>query len=361
MTALADTIDPLSVLPGTALTPLGLRGFNGVGGKLSMAPEDFIVEEILPYSASGSGDHYFVQIRKSGLSTREAIQAFAQKYNLNTREIGYAGLKDRDAITTQWISLPTEPVSWSNDAIEILSVNRHQKKLKNGHVAGNRFTVFIDEVSMANDHQINEIIEQLSNGFPNYFGIQRFGGPTAKSLQRALYWVGHGCPRSKQAKFMTSVLQSAVFNLWLGARVVEPGLSIARLGDVLKKRETGGLFYCEEPEVDGLRLADGEIDPTGPLFGPKLKVAREEAREFEMQAESRLNLSEAQLKLLGRFGAGTRRVARVCPSELSFERVGARLKFSFCLPSGVYATVLLAEIMRPPTGYLLRQAQPTEG
>ena len=65
-----------------------------------------------------------MQIQKSGLSTREAIQAFAQKeYNLSTREIGYAGLKDRDAITTQWISLPTEPVSWSNDAM--ILANRH--------------------------------------------------------------------------------------------------------------------------------------------------------------------------------------------------------------------------------------------
>ena len=326
-----------------------------------MAPEDFIVEEVLPYAASGSGDHFFVQIRKSGLSTREAVQAFAQQYNLSAREIGYAGLKDRDAVTTQWISLPTEPVRWSNDAIEILSVSRHQKKLKNGHVAGNRFTIFLDEVSMSSDHRINEIIEQLSNGFPNYFGIQRFGGPTGKSLQRALYWIGHGCPRSKQSKFMTSVLQSAVFNLWLGARVLDPGLSVARLGDVLKKRATGGLFYCEEPEVDGHRLVDGEIDPTGPLFGPKLKVARDEAREFEVDAESRLNLSEAQLKLLGRFGAGTRRVARACPSEISFERVGERLKFSFVLPSGVYATVLLAEIIQPSTGYLLRQSAPTNG
>ena len=141
----------------------------------------------------------------------------------------------------------------------------------------------------------------------------------------------------QQAKFMTSVLQSAVFNLWLGARVLEPGLSIARLGDVLKKRDTGGLFHCEEPEVDGHRLADGEIDPTGPLFGPKLKVAREAARTFEMKAESRLNLSEAQRKLLGRFGAGTSASGSSVSVRLSFERVGARLKFSFRLPSGVYA------------------------
>jgi tRNA pseudouridine13 synthase len=153
---------------------------------------------------------------------------------------------------------------------------------------------------------------------------------------------------------MASVAQSAIFNHWLGARVLRGELDSALTGDVLKKRETGGLFDCEDPIIDGPRVTEGEVDPTGPMLGRKMRATSSIAGDYESSAAAEFGLDEGQLKTLLRWSNGTRRVARIVPQDLQLEISGAVLEAHFFLRKGCFATVVLAELVHPPTGDLRR-------
>ena len=342
------------VRPGASNTPLLCEGLPGVHGELLAQPEDFEVEELLPYEPTGEGSHYFVQVRKRALSTVDAASLLSGAARISAREIGFAGRKDVQAVATQWFSLPVPPVTPSSDLLEILQVSRHPKKLKNGHVRANRFKIRIRNVHPDAETRLVALLDKLANGHPNYFGCQRFGRD-GKNLVNVLRWLNRGCPRIKNARFLVSALQSAIFNAWLGERLRLEGLERAVAGDVLKKRATGGLFQCDEVAVDSHRLLEGELDVCGPLFGPKMKPALHIADDREAAWVARLALSESSRKVLAKFGAGGRRPSRVCATDLSYERQGNHLDFRFTLPSGAYATVFLAEIMQPESGWVERR------
>ena len=342
------------VRPGASNTPLLCSALPGVGGELLGVPQDFQVEEILPYTPLGEGDHHFVQIRKEGLSTADVANLLARAAQVSSRDIGFAGRKDVQAVATQWFSLPTEPVAPSTDRVEILQVCRHPKKLKNGHVRANRFTIKIRNVHADAESRMKPLEQMLSNGHPNYFGCQRFGRG-GRNLVNVLRWVNNGCPRLKSARFLVSALQSAIFNAWLGQRLQLEGLDQALVGDLLKKRDTGGLFQCEDAEIDTQRLLSGELDICGPLFGPKMKAALGDAAVRETALVDRLSLTDGARKVVAKFGAGGRRPSRVCATDLSYTVSGSDLDVEFTLPSGAYATVYLAEIMQPESGWVERK------
>ena len=153
-----------------------------------------------------------------------------------------------------------------------------------------------------------------------------------------------------------SALQSAVFNAWLGQRLRFEGLETALVGDILRKRDTGGLFLCEDVQTDSRRLASGELDLCGPLFGPKMKQASAEAAARENTFVDRLALDESAKRNVGRFGAGGRRPSRVLADNVTHTVEGGDLNIAFTLPSGAYATVFLAELMQPNAGWVERGA-----
>src|SRR3712207_5138236 len=123
----------------------------GIGGRLKVKPEDFIVEEIPLYLPSGEGQHLYAEIEKTGLSTYAAIKTIAQALNISPNAIGYAGLKDARAITRQTLSIEGATPEAINQLhlsnIKILKVNRHGNKLRVGHLAGNRFVIRVREVT----------------------------------------------------------------------------------------------------------------------------------------------------------------------------------------------------------------------
>lgn len=340
--------------PGGALTPLLTSDLVGIGGRLTNEAQDFCVDEILPYEPEGEGDHFFVHVKKQSISTAEVARLLGAAVNVSSRDVGFAGRKDVHAIATQWFSLPTDPQPVSDERFSILDIRRHTKKLRTGHVKGNRFKIKIRDVDEDAPQRLALLLERLAAGFPNYFGVQRFGRH-GRNLVDAERWLNRGCPRIKGPKFLVSVIQSAIYNAWLGERMRNEGLDRVVEGDLLKKRETGGLFVSQDVAADQPRIQRAEVDVCGPLFGPKMKAAGQIAANREMKWVEQLDLSDSARRTMAKFGAGGRRVARVQPQELSFEYQSGQVEVSFTLPSGCYATVLLAELIHPSDGWVDRQ------
>lgn len=152
----------------------------GVGGRIKQRPEDFIVEELPLYPASGEGTHTYFVIEKVGLSTMQAVQQIARALGRAHHDIGYAGLKDADAVTRQMLSVehvdPSRVAGLELPRIRVLNVTRHGNKIKLGHLSGNRFRIRIRDVDLRLVGQVQSMLDVLvRRGVPNYFGPQRFG------------------------------------------------------------------------------------------------------------------------------------------------------------------------------------------
>jgi tRNA pseudouridine13 synthase len=332
------------VLPGGPRCPWATADLPAIGGHVRRDPEDFVVDEIPAYPPSGEGDHWFVRVRKRGIETWEAQELLAAAVGLSPRDVGFAGRKDKHAIATQWFSLPAEPVDPGDPRLELLESARHPHKLRIGHVRANHFRIRLRDVTPDNAERLPALRARLEAGVPNYFGPQRFGtGERALADAERLL----RRQRVRDPRFSASVVQAAVFNRWLGDRVADGLLHRALPGDVLKKRETGGLFRCTEPDVDQARLDAGEIDPAGPMVGAKALAAADEAAAREAAAIEALGLTPDALRGIGRFAPGTRRVARIVPADLELTPDGPDLIVAFTLPSGSYATVVLGELAHP--------------
>jgi tRNA pseudouridine13 synthase len=161
--------------------PFLTAGHAGIGGRIKVKPEDFVVEEIPLYAPSGAGQHVYACLEKRGLSTPQAVSAVARALGVPAGAIGYAGLKDARAITRQVISIdgvqPAQVEALDLPGIRILWVNRHRNKLKTGHLAGNRFALRVRDVSQDILPAVEAVLDELRRrGVPNYFGEQRFGG-----------------------------------------------------------------------------------------------------------------------------------------------------------------------------------------
>ncbi|TFG91418.1 MAG: tRNA pseudouridine(13) synthase TruD [Syntrophobacterales bacterium] len=153
----------------------------GIGGVIKEMAEDFVVTEIPLYLPCGEGEHAYVEIEKSGVTTLDAIRRIARSLGISERDIGYAGLKDSRGITRQTLSIPRVEtdrlLALSLQGITILSANRHRNKLKLGHLAGNSFTIRVRSVESDALKKATAILAVLTKrGVPNYFGSQRYGG-----------------------------------------------------------------------------------------------------------------------------------------------------------------------------------------
>ncbi len=152
----------------------------GVGGRYKVLPDDFKVAEIPLYEPCGEGEHTYFEIEKRGLSTFDAVNALARALKINSRRIGYAGLKDAQAVTRQTLSVQQVSLeavlAVEVPDIKILWAKRHTNKLKRGHLRGNKFTLRIRGVPKDAAAQSERILHLLARrGVPNYFGEQRFG------------------------------------------------------------------------------------------------------------------------------------------------------------------------------------------
>src|SRR5205823_14255392 len=264
--------------------PLLTPELPGTSGIIRVADEDFQVEELPLYPASGVGEHLYLTVEKRGRTTPEVAREIARGLGAPEREVGSAGLKDKRAVTVQRISVKTkapaeEALRLSGPGYRVLAAARHGNKLRPGHLRGNRFRIVIRGVVPGALPRAQAVCARLrESGTANLFGPQRFGrsGDNA-SLGRAILLRERQVRDRFLRRLALSALQSELFNRCLSARIADGLFAKAIEGDVMKKRATGGLFVCEDPRADNERVAAGEIDPAGPLPGHALFASRGEA------------------------------------------------------------------------------------
>ena len=326
----------------------------GSGGALRATPEDFRVDELPAYLPSGSGPHLFLLVEKRGRTTRDALRALARALGVPERDAGYAGLKDREAVTTQWLSFPVakdpDPAALASPGLAVKAVSRHGNKLRPGHVRGNRFEVVVRGGELARAHACAAALE--ARGMPGYFGPQRFGADGRNADTGRAILRGERTPEALRAgrdrflrRLCISAFQSELFNRWLAERLQDGRLAAALAGDVMKKLDSGGLFTCEDPAADGPRVARFEISPAGPMFGHKLKAAGGDAAAREARILEAAGVGPEDWARGGGEAEGTRRAARV-PVKVALEAEGDGYRARFELPKGCYATVVMRELMK---------------
>ncbi|HYV44438.1 MAG TPA: tRNA pseudouridine(13) synthase TruD [Myxococcaceae bacterium] len=325
---------------------------TGLGGRIKETPEDFEVEEIPAYLPSGQGGHLYLWVEKRGVGTEPLARRLAEALGVDPGDVGWAGLKDHQAVARQFFSVPAsaEPkvAGLQLEGVKVLSAVRHGNKLRPGHLRGNRFRIRVRDASDpdAAEARLRALSEQ---GVPNFYGEQRFGADArnAELGRRLLLGERLERPPSRfQRKLYLSAFQSELFNRALQARIAQGTFARALEGDVMRKEDSGGLFVCQSPQDDQPRVDRFEISPAGPLFGPKLPPASGAVHQAEEALLAASGVSMEQLRSRGRGEAeGARRAYRIRLGEPSLQREGADLLVNFTLPKGSYATVVLQELL----------------
>lgn len=322
----------------------------GIDAAIKTRPEDFRVDEIPLYAPSGEGEHLFVLVQKEGKDSLVVARSLARAFGVSPRDVGIAGLKDRHAVTTQWMSFPgvapERALGFEGEGFCVLAAARHGNKLRTGHLRANRFTI---RLRGATDVEaVRRIASALEErGLPNYFGEQRFGRDDNVALGLGIL---RGGPEARSVrdrrlrKLLLSAVQSAIFNRVLARRIAEGTWDAPREGDVIQKLDSGGLFLCEDPAIDAPRVARFACSVTGPLPGPRMRPRpRGEPAAWEEEALQALGLSPDDFP--AGEAPGARRPLRL-PVRIEVEPDPDGVLLRFELPPGAYATALLREITK---------------
>ncbi len=326
----------------------------GVGGEIKAEPEHFIVEEVPLYDPTGAGEHTFVRLTREGQTTREVVKNLASAFKIDPSGIGYAGLKDKHARVTQVFSLPGVSPELAEAAIRDLGYEfewaiPHNRKLRPGHLLGNRFTITIlhpeMEDALARAQAIARALE--ARGLPNFFGVQRFGQYGDNAEQGLAILLGKKRrPRQKWlTRLLISAYQSQLFNEYLTLRMERGLFTTILAGDLAKKTDTGGMFLVEDVAAEQARFDRREITFTGPLFGYKMRQPQADALALEAEILARSPVQPEQWRK--HRTDGNRRIGRIFLQPIQVKPHPLGLRLTFYLPKGAYATILLREIMKP--------------
>jgi len=328
----------------------------GLPGRLRTIDDDFLVDELPAYELSGVGEHLYLRFEKRGLTTHEAVRRLCRALDVDPRGAGTAGLKDRHAVTRQWMSVPcrddarAQAIGETVEGVRVLTITRHGNKLRTGHLRGNRFVLRLRDVPEGREAEAGTLLARLAHeGVPNYYGEQRFGRDAQNAADARRFIVdGERPPRDPfRRKLLVSALQSELFNEVLAARVADGLLARAVDGDLLRKEDSGGLFTTDDQADAEARVAAFEVSATGPMFGARMRWPEREARAREERVLHEAGLTEAHLERFARDGEGTRRPLRIRPTDVEAEVAApGEVVLRFTLPKGAYATVLVREITK---------------
>jgi tRNA pseudouridine13 synthase len=303
---------------------------SGASATLKLHNEDFIVTELPLQLPSGEGEHIWLDIEKNGANTAFIALQLADATGVQERDVGYAGLKDRYAITRQWFSIylpkgeTPDLTLLQHPEFKVLSQTRHVKKLRPGDLQGNRFRIVLRDVTGDRDAIETNLKSVAAQGVPNYFGAQRFGHDGGNVEQgRAMLAREIRVRNPKKKGIYLSAVRSFVFNEVLALRIQQGLWGQTLPGDVM----------------------DEAGRPTGPLWGRGRVITTDQAQALENGvAERHATLCD------GMEHAGLdqeRRALVASPAEMSWEWLQAdQLMITFSLPAGTYATSVLSEILR---------------
>lgn len=340
----------MDVLPFLTDTP-------GIGGRLKQQPEDFVVDELPLYEASGEGEFLYLRIRKRDVSATDLMAHIARVFGISPSEVGVAGRKDRRAVTTQFVSVPArhvdDPARLNTDHIQVIESRLHGNKLRTGHLSGNHFEITLREVTSGDSAELQRSVDStaaaiLQLGFLNYYGEQRFGRDDDTDSDGFRLLRGERIRRlNKNAlRFALSAAQSRLFNDWVGDRVRDDLTHRVLTGDVMQVVASGGCFVVDDADVEQMRFVARETVLTGPIFGPKMRMPDGDPAAREAAVLKRFELSPDAFLRFRKLTSGTRRPLLIWPEKFSAEVIGDAVRLSFTLPSGAYATSLLREFSK---------------
>ena len=330
-----------------------------LSARIRTVPEDFDVTELDGFAASGSGEHLLLTVEKRGMNTAFVARLLAEWAGVDERAVGYAGLKDRHALTRQRFSVQLpgreapdiatlerdDPAT--GQRLRVLDQARHARKLPRGALAGNRFALVLREVEGERGAVDGRLQAIADRGVPNYFGAQRFGHGGGNVAKARRMFAGLRVRRDERA-LLLSAARSELFNRVLAARVGDGSWDRGLEGEAWMLDGSRSVFG-PEPWSDALaaRLDAFDIHPSAPLWGRgELRSADEaKARELAALADADGLALRAGLEAAGL--EQERRASRLRPQGLAWEwRGGDALHLAFTLPPGAYATSVLAELGR---------------
>lgn len=316
-------------------TPIDFKFYQNV--------DDFIVTE-RPISFTNKGNFIVAKIKKVNLGTWDLLEKLAKGLNIYENELGYAGLKDKNATTTQYISIPKkyskELTKFRHGKIEILETCLHSQRLNIGDLQGNTFEINLHEVKAEDVGKIESLLKEMMQlGMPNYFGYQRFGMDAKENLEKAKHYIyGDVVIKDKKiAKMLVAQYQSDFFNRWLVARLKQSKMRFAILnGDIFREYKRDKFFTPKVLNETIIKDFEAkQIVPTGLLPGRQAFRSMEDARKIEEKFDDMLIQEK-----------GFRRDAIVYPRDISvkYDHETKKCKLKFTLPKGSYATVLIENI-----------------
>jgi tRNA pseudouridine13 synthase len=340
-----------------ALTPPRAHGVPLSKAEIKTEPEDFRVEEQLSFLPSGEGPHWLLRVEKRAANTRWVAAELARLAGLPAAEVGYAGLKDRHAITVQWFSVPARNKSqefWqavSTEEFRVLEAHANLRKLKRGALSGNRFRIRLRKVAWPRGELEAKLAALRAHGVPNYFGPQRFGRE-GRNLDRVANWLECGVKPAGRTErgFALSAARSLIFNAVLARRVESASWGALQPGDLASLDGSGSHFPVTAVDDElSRRIEAFDIHPSGPLWGRgapqterqvrelELEVAREFAPVAELLASEGLEQERRPLRC-------TVRDLRIEADAGTNEAEERTLTLSFSLGRGQFATAVLREI-----------------
>ena len=320
-----------------------------ISGVLRTEPADFRVDEILGFEPSGQGEHAFVLIEKTDANTEWVARQLADAAGVAPMAVGFAGLKDRHAITRQTFTVQMPGRSdpdWSTLAIpgvSVLAATRHNRKIKRGAHRGNRFRIRVRRVQGPVEDVEARLATIRERGVPNYFGEQRFGRDGQNVALAEALFEGRRIPRPQRG-FALSAARAHVFNAVLAARVANGNWNLGLDGEVWMLGGSNAIFGPEPwNEILAARLAALDIHPTGPLWGNGELRCTAAVRELELAA---IGAHATLARGLERVGLEQeRRALRLRANELSHTwESGDCLVLEFHLAAGAFATTVLREL-----------------
>jgi tRNA pseudouridine13 synthase len=335
---------------GDANAPLPWAyGTPPLQAQLRSTPEDFRVEEVLGYDADGQGEHALLWVEKRGANTDWVARELAKFAGVAPVAVGYAGMKDRHAVTRQTFSVQLAGKSdpdWStfpHADVKVLAATRHSRKLKRGALRGNRFVLVLRQAQGDRD-AAERVLQQIAQrGVPNYYGEQRFGREGGNVAQARAMFAGRRVERDKRS-FLLSAARSQIFNSVLAARVEKDAWDTPLDGEIWSLAGSRS-WFGPEPFSDTLaeRLARLDIHPSGPLWGQGELPSKGAAGELEQSIAD--NYSDLAAGLIAARMDQERRPLRLVPTGLQWRWLDdAALELSFELPAGAYATVVVREL-----------------